>query len=147
MSDFPRRMSRGRSVARKCAMQALYQWQMSGQSAEEIVGQFITADELGGADKDYFNELVSQVIAAASELDGLIAVHIDRPIEQLDPVERAILLVGVYELRNRLDVPYRVIINEGIELTKRFGATDGHRYVNAVLDKAARALRAAEQGV
>ena len=126
-------------------MQALYQWQLTAQDATEIERQFSESDELDGSDREYFGELLQQCIARHATLDASIAEHADRPIEQLDPVEHAILLVGMYELQERLDVPYRVVINEGVELSKRFGATDGHRYVNAVLDRAARALRAAEQ--
>jgi N utilization substance protein B len=137
-------MTRGRSVARKCAMQALYQWQLGAQSVDEIVGQFASGEDLDGADKEYFEGLLRECIARHQELDALIVPYIDRPIEQLDPVEHAILLIGMYELQSRLDVPYRVVINEGVELSKRFGATDGHKYVNAVLDKAARALRTTE---
>jgi len=137
-------MTRGRSVARKCAMQALYQWQLGAQTADEIEQQFSSGEDLDGADKEYFSELLRECIAKHVELDALIVPHIDRPIEQLDPVEHAILLVGAFELSARLDVPYRVVINEGVELSKRFGATDGHKYVNAVLDKAARILRSAE---
>jgi len=143
VSGSTRAMTRGRSVARKCAMQALYQWQLGAQSADEIEAQFASGEDLDGADREYFGEVLRECIARHSELDALIVPHIDRPIVQLDPVERAILLVGMYELSARLDVPYRVVINEGVELSKRFGATDGHKYVNAVLDKAARALRTA----
>lgn len=143
MSASTRSMTRGRSVARKCAMQALYQWQLTAQSADEIYTQFIAGDDADGADKEYFGELLRECVAKHGELDALIAPHIDRPVEQLDPVERAILLLSMYELQSRLDVPFRVVINEGVELSKRFGATDGHKYVNAVLDKAARALRTA----
>lgn len=140
-----RQLARGRSLARRCAMQALYQWQLTAQEAGEIEKQFLGGEEIKGADVEYFSELLRQCIGKKEELDGLIAAHADRPIEQLDPVERAILWMGMYELRERLDVPYRVAINEGVELSKRFGATDGHRYVNALLDRAARSLRAAEQ--
>ncbi|MBC7984166.1 MAG: transcription antitermination factor NusB [Candidatus Obscuribacterales bacterium] len=139
-------MTRGRSVARKCAMQALYQWQLGAQAAEEIQQQFASSEDLDGADKDYFGELLRECIARHEALDSALTTFIDRPLEQLDPVEHAILLVGMYELQERIDVPYRVVINEGVALSKRFGATDGHRYVNAVLDKAARAIRTAEQG-
>jgi len=125
-------------------MQALYQWQIGAQAATEIEAQFASGEELDGADKEYFGELLRECVARHPDLDALIVPHIDRPVEQLDPVEHAILLVGIYELSARLDVPYRVVINEGVELSKRFGATDGHKYVNAVLDKAARALRTAE---
>jgi N utilization substance protein B len=127
-------------------MQVLYQWQLTRQSAEDLLQQYIGSDELAGADVEYFSELVRECIAQQAMLDAVIAEHADRPTEQLDLVEHAILLIGAYELCSRLDVPYRVVINEGVELSKRFGATDGHRYVNALLDKAGRARRSAEQG-
>jgi N utilization substance protein B len=139
-------MARGRSMARKCAMQALYQWQMTQHPIEELLQQYIGSEEIGGADVEYFTELVRECTARHETLDAALAQYADRPIAQLDPVEHAILLVGMYELSERLDVPYRVVINEAVELSKRFGATDGHRYINAVLDKAGRAKRVAEQG-
>ena len=139
-------MTRGRSIARKCAMQVLYQWQLTKQSVDELLLQHLGSDELAGADVEYFSELIRECIARHEALDGVIAEHADRPVEQLDLVEHAILYIGMYELCERLDVPYRVVINEAVDLTKRFGATDGHRYVNALLDKAAQAKRAAEQG-
>ncbi len=126
-------------------MQALYQWQLTGQTAAELRNQYATQDGFGDADEDYFRALLTGVTDSAAALDVTLASLIDRPVEQLDPVERAVLLIGLYELGERLDVPYRVVINEGVELTKRFGATDGHKFVNAVLDRAARSLRAAEQ--
>jgi transcription antitermination protein NusB len=141
-----RKMTRGRSIARKCAMQALYQWQLTDHSADALLAQYIGSDEMAGADVEYFSELVSQCTARREALDAAIAEHADRPLDQLDLVEHAILLIGVYELAERLDVPYRVAINEAVELSKRFGATDGHRYINAMLDKVANARRAAEQG-
>ncbi|CAN5361535.1 hypothetical protein BH24PSE2_BH24PSE2_03770 [soil metagenome] len=121
-------------------MQALYQWQLAGQSAAELCAQFDAAG-LGGADADYFRELVEGVIAGSAELDARIGQFADREVARLDPVERAILLLAVYELEHRPDVPHAVVINEAVELGKRFGATEGHRYVNALLDRAARALR------
>lgn len=143
-----RRAARGvraRSQARKLAMQALYQWQMTGQSAAEITRQFAEDEQVAGAEDEYFRELVNAVVASHEELDLLLAKHVDRPLTQLDPVEHAILLMGLYELERRLEVPYRVVINEAVELARRFGATDGHKYVNAVLDRAARDLRQAER--
>jgi len=136
---------RARSQARKLAMQALYQWQMTGQSAAEITRQFAEDEQVTGAEDEYFRELVNAVVAGHEELDLLLAKHVDRPLTQLDPVEHAILLMGLYELERRLEVPYRVVINEAVELARRFGATDGHKYVNAVLDRAARDLRQAER--
>jgi N utilization substance protein B len=126
-------------------MQSLYQWQLTQQSSDEIGAQFIGGEELKGGDVEYFSELLRECAQNRDVLDAALSEFLDRPAAQLDPVEHAILLVGMYELGNRLDVPYRVVINEGVELSKRFGATDGHRYVNAVLDKAARVKRAAEQ--
>jgi len=137
-------MTRGRSVARKCAMQVLYQWQLTQQATDDLLGQYIGRDELAGADVEYFSELVRECTARRDALDATIAEHADRPVAQLDLVEHAILLIGIYELSARLDVPYRVAINEAVQLSKRFGATDGHRYINALLDKAGRALRSEE---
>jgi N utilization substance protein B len=141
----PDRAGRARSLSRKLAMQALYQWQLTGQSAAELRNQYAEEEGFGDADGDYFRELLAGVTGGAAELDGQLGGLIDRPVAQLDPVERAVLLIGLYELAQRLDVPYRVVINEGVELAKRFGATEGHKFVNAVLDRAARQLRAAEQ--
>lgn len=138
--------SRGRSLARRLAMQALYQWQMTSQTPQEIAAQFRDSDESVGSDQEYFAELLQSVVARHADLDAAIAAHADRPVEQLDPVEHAILLIGLYELTQRPDVPYRVVINEAIELSKRFGATDGHKYINALLDRAAREHRVAERG-
>jgi N utilization substance protein B len=145
MGRRPDRAARTRSVARKLAMQALYQWQLTGQTAAELRNQYATEEGFGDADADYFRELLNGVTDGAAVLDAELSGLIDRPVGQLDPVERAVLLIGLYELGHRPDVPYRVVINEGVELAKRFGATDGHKFVNAVLDRAARSKRAAEQ--
>jgi len=142
----PARGSRARSVARKLAMQALYQWQLTGQLAADINLQFLDSDDVVGADREYFTELVKGCIGSADQLAAAMQPFLDRPLEQLDPVEKAILMIGLYELRSRVDVPYRVVINEAVDLCKRFGATDAHKYVNAVLDRAAVALRSAERG-
>ena len=139
------RGTRGRSIARKLAMQALYQWQLNASDAKDIVKQYRESDEAAGVDGEYFDALIVGCVDASEQLTGTIAGLIDRPIAQLDPVERAILMIGVFELQQRLDVPYRVVINEGVDLCKRFGATDAHKYVNAVLDRAAKLLRTAEQ--
>jgi transcription antitermination protein NusB len=141
----PLRGTRARSIARKLAMQALYQWQMNRLSATEIKQQFLGSEDAAGVDADHFSELVSAGIGQHEALTATLAPYLDRPLEQLDPVESAILLIGVYELQQRLDVPYRVVINEAVALCKRFGATDAHKYVNAVLDRAARDLRTAER--
>jgi N utilization substance protein B len=141
----PERAGRARSLSRKLAMQALYQWQLTGQTAAELRNQYASDEGFGDADAEYFRALIDGITDGAAALDATLGALIDRPVEQLDPVERAVLLIGLYELGQRLDVPYRVVINEGVELAKRFGATDGHKFVNAVLDRAARSLRAAEQ--
>jgi N utilization substance protein B len=145
MSKRRDRAGRARSLARKLAMQALYQWQMTGQSAAELRNQYATEEGYSDCDGEYFAELVNVITEGAPALDAELGLLIDRPVAQLDPVERAVLLIGLHELGQRLDVPYRVVINEGVELAKRFGATEGHKFVNAVLDRAARRLRAPEQ--
>ena len=141
------RSSRARSLSRKLAMQALYQWQLAGQSVAELRQQFATEEDYAAADEDYFSALVGGITGSSDALDERLQALVDRPLAQLDPVERAVLWIGVFELVQRPDVPYRVVINEGVELAKRFGATEGHKFVNAVLDRAARSLRAAEQAV
>ena len=141
-----RSITRGRSIARKLAMQALYQWQLTKQTAAEIKKQFLESEDSAGVDREYFAELLTGCIAKHEELNGVLAPFLDRPLEQLDPVEAAILMIGMFEFRERVDIPYRVVINEAVDLCKRFGATDAHKYVNAVLDRAARELRTAERG-
>lgn len=140
-----RRGTRARSIARKLAMQALYQWQLTDHTASDISRQFIESEEFKGADREYFEELVKGCIKEEAQINAAIGPFIDRPLEQLDPVETALLMIGMFELRSRIDVPYRVVINEAVDLAKRFGATDAHKYVNAVLDRAAKDIRAAER--
>ena len=139
------RGTRARSVARKLAMQALYQWQLNGQPVADITRQFLESDESAGVDREYFSELIQGCIDGRERIQLAIAPFIDRPLEQLDPVETAILMIGVFELSSRVDVPYRVVINEAVDLCKRFGATDAHKYINAVLDRASREFRSAER--
>ena len=139
------RGTRARSIARKLAMQALYQWQLTQQTAAEIKKQFLESEDSAGVDREHFEELVSGCISRHEELAAALKPFIDRPLDQLDPVEKAILMIGLFELQNRVDIPYRVVINEAVDLCKRFGATDAHKYVNAVLDRAARELRTAER--
>ena len=138
------RSSRSRSLARRLALQALYQWQITAQSSAELLNQFAQDEGYPEVDAEYFQELIRGVTAQGEALDATLAGLIDRPVAQLDPIEHAVLLIGVYELTQRLETPYRVVINEGVELAKKFGATDGHKFVNAVLDRAARELRAVE---
>jgi N utilization substance protein B len=134
-----------RSMARKLALQALYRWQLNAGPWQDLVQEFGEAEDMPRADKQYFRELVEGVWSAREALDTRLAEMMDRPPEQLDPVEHAALLIGMYELTSRPEVPYRVSINEAVGLTKRFGGTDGHKFVNAVLDRAARALRPNER--
>ena len=133
-----------RSWARRCAAQALYEWQISGQQPNQIAAQFLADEDLNKADHDYFQELVHQVPARVAEVDAALEPFLDRPLAQVDPVERAILWIGGYELIQRPELAYRIVINEAVELAKTFGAEQGHRYVNGILDKLARAVRPIE---
>ena len=144
IEPFKKHFTRGRSWARRLAMQALYQWQMTGQDPAAIYAQFQADQDLSKADPSYFEELVQQVPARVEAIDAAIIPFLDRPLPQIDPVELAILRLAGYELLQRLDVPYRVVINEAVELAKKFGAEQGHRFINGVLDKAARKLRPQE---
>jgi transcription antitermination protein NusB len=139
-----REYSGTRSVARKLALQALYRWQLNACPWQDLVQEFGEADDMPRADQEYFRALVEGVARERSALDARLAALSDREPQLLDPIERAILLIGLYELTARQEVPYRVAINEAVTLAKRFGATDGHKFVNAVLDRAARELRPAE---
>ncbi len=137
-------MSAKRSRARRLAMQALYQWQMTGQNVADIEAQFLAEQDMSGAEIPYFQELLHEVPARLNELDEALAPLLSRDLGRVDPVERAVLRIGAYELSARPDVPYRVVINEAVNLAKRFGAEQGHRFINGVLDKLARRLRQAE---
>jgi N utilization substance protein B len=130
-----------RSIARKLALQALYRWQLNEGPWQDLVQEFGDAQDMPKADREYFRELIEGVWRAREALDADLSSWSDRTPALLDPIEHAILLIGIYELRHRRDVPYRVAITEAVTLAKRFGATDGHKYVNAVLDRAARAIR------
>ncbi len=133
-----------RREARTLAMQALYSWHIAGQALNEIEAQFRVDNDFSSVDGAYFHEILHGVPRQKTEIDALFEPLLDRPLEEIDPVELSILRLSTYELRNRIDVPYRVVINEGIELAKVFGATDGHKFVNGVLDKLAPTLRADE---
>lgn len=137
-------MSRERSNARRRALQALYQWQLTGQNLADIETQFLQEEDMAKTDLDYFKELLHEIPKHITELEAHCLPHVTRPMDQVDPVERAALLIGLYELQYRLDVPYRVAINEAVELAKSFGAEQGHKFVNGLLDKVAKQLRAAE---
>ena len=133
-----------RSRARRRALQALYAWQLSHSPVDKVIDQFQAEQDMEVADLEYFEALVRGVVQHANELDGVLAKYIDRDMAQVDPIERAVLRIAGFELAHRLDVPYRVVINEAIETTKRFGAEHGHTYVNGVLDRAAADWRAQE---
>jgi N utilization substance protein B len=126
-------------------LQALYQWQISGGELHDIEAQF-RAEFSGKTDWKYFHEAFSSIPGQIEELDNVLQPRLDRRISTLDPVEKAILWIGAFELQRRIDIPYRVVINECVELAKSFGATDSHKYVNGVLDKLVRDLRPEEAG-
>lgn len=133
-----------RSKARRLAMQAVYQWQMTEQGVADVVAQFLADQDNQGADAEYFEALVRGVLHDPARLDALLSPTLARPLHEVDPVESAVLRVAAYELKERLDVPYRVVLNEAVTLAKKFGAEQGHTFVNAALDKLARELRAVE---
>jgi N utilization substance protein B len=136
--------SGARTVARKLALQALYRWQLNACPWQELVTEFGEAADMNRADSEYFRTLVEGVWRAREALETHLAAFADRETRFLDPIEHAILLIGLFELTARPEVPYRVAINEAVGLAKRFGATDGYKFVNAVLDRAARELRPTE---
>ncbi len=137
-------MSQTRHKARRLATQALYSWQMAGRNLADIEAEYRQDHDMSKVDGEYFHELLHQVPAHLDELDAQLAPLLDRGIETVDGVERAILRLGCYELAHRLDVPYRVVINESVKLAKTFGADQSHKYINGILDGLAKKLRAVE---
>lgn len=133
-----------RRKARTLVLQALYQWHMTQAGINQIEAEFAADNDMAKVDVTYFRELLRGIPAKRTELDNLFAPLLDRPVSDVDPIELALLRMGAYELANRIDVPYRVVINEAVELAKKFGGTDGHKYVNGILDKLAPRLRQAE---
>ncbi|ODC04280.1 N utilization substance protein B [Terasakiispira papahanaumokuakeensis] len=146
-----------RSAARQLTLQALYQWQISGNTMADIEAQLRAAmpddnlephedivEVVRQADHAYFHELAHGIVRYRQEMDEAFSGYLDRELDDLDPIEISILRLGSYEMIKRLDVPYRVVINEAVELAKRFGGTDSHKYVNGVLDKLAKTKRATE---
>lgn len=133
-----------RRKARRFAVQALYQWHMGGDALSNIEAQFRVDNDMKKVDGDYFHELLHEVPSHLTELDELVTPFLDREMNQLDPVELAIFRIATYELKFRIDVPYKVVINEAIELAKTFGATESHKYLNGVLDKLAARVRLVE---
>ncbi len=133
-----------RRKAREFALQGLYEWLIGGADAGVVDAHVREQEGFAKCDAAHFDVLLHGCIREAGQLDALLAVHLDRKTEQLSPVEHGVLLIGAYELRHCLDIPYKVAINEAVELAKSFGGTDGHKYVNGVLDQAAPVLRSAE---
>ena len=137
-----------RGLARRLTVQALYQWLVNETSPETMLKQFREQPEgLGRADSDYFTELLKGVVDQAPDLTMMLVPHLDRPLNQLDPVEHAVLLLAAYELRYKLEVPWKVVVNEAVNLAKVFGAEEGYKFVNGVLDKLARDARGVEIGL
>jgi N utilization substance protein B len=134
----------GRRRAREFALQGLYEWLVSGAEAAVVDAHMREQEDFGKADRTHFDALLYGCIEQAAALDAVLARHVDRKTSLLSPVEHAVLMIGAYELMHCLEIPYRVAINEAVELAKAFGGTDGHKYVNGVLDKAAGDLRPAE---
>lgn len=138
--------SGARTRARELVLQALYQKQIAGHDHGELVRQFKQQKAYQRVDQAYFDEALHAICHRQPELEATITELIDRPLSQLDPVEFGILLIGVFELQQRPDIPFRVIINEGVNLAKRFASVDGHKYINACLDNASHRLRESETG-
>jgi len=137
-------MSKKRSKSREFAVQAIYQWQVSGNEIKDIISQFQQEKNQKYYEVDYFEDLLRGVLTNLTVLDGHLTPLIDRNIEQVDLVERAILRIATYEMTSHLEIPYRVVINEAVELAKLFGADQGHKYVNGVIDKLAHKVRTTE---
>ena len=138
----PAKSQRRRS--RELALQGLYEWLLSGSAVAAIDAHMREHDGFDKCDSAHFEALLHGCVAEAAEIDAVLARHVDRKTTELSPVEHGVLLIGVYELKHCVEIPYRVVINEAVELAKSFGGTDGHKYVNGVLDKAAAELRAVE---
>lgn len=137
-------MRSAKTKARECVVQALYQWQVSGASLSNIEQNFLQKGRLEGSHKNFFAELFHGVPQQLNAIDEALAEFTDRPVEKIDPVERAILRLGVYELSNHLGTPYKVVINEGVDLAKCFGAEGSYKYINSILDKVSKKIRAVE---
>ncbi|MDX1736275.1 MAG: transcription antitermination factor NusB [Halioglobus sp.] len=133
-----------RRKARHYGMQALYQWYMAQAPLADIEAEFLEDYDFAHVDTEYFHDLLHSVPARVEALDAAMAPYLDRPLSELDPIEHTLLRIGLYELTGRVDVPFKVVINEAVALAKKFGATDSHKFVNGVLDRAARDLRKVE---
>lgn len=133
-----------RRRARVMALQALYQRHMAKAAVSQIEAEFRVDNDMSNVDLPYFQDLLRGVDRHQSELDQVLQPYLDRPIHEVDPIELCILRLGAYELKHRIDVPYKVVLNETIELAKRFGGTEGHKYVNGILDKLSQRIRIVE---
>ena len=133
-----------RRRSRELALQGLYQWLLAGEDAGAIEAHMREQEGFGQADAAHFDALLHGCVGEAAALDAVLAKHVDRKTTELSPIEHGVLMIGAYELKHCIDIPYRVAINEAVELAKSFGGTDGHKYVNGVLDKAAAELRPVE---
>ena len=140
----PNALAAQRRKARHFGLQALYQWTLSGASAADIEAEFRIDNDFQHTDGEYFSAVLKGVVADVDAIEALFSPALDRKLEELDPIERNLLRLGTFELRDRIDVPYKVVINEAVALAKKFGATDSHRYINGVLDEVARDLRTVE---
>lgn len=140
----PNRLGAERRKARHYAMQALYQWYMAQAALADIEAEFLADYDFSHVDKAYFQALLHGVPAHLDELDNSLLPLLDRALKDLDPIEHTLLRMGQFELKHRVDVPFKVVINEAVALAKKFGATDSHKYINGVLDKSARQLRKPE---
>lgn len=143
VSENPKKKLSERQKARRMVLQALYQWQLAQAPVSDIQAEF-RSYYLGKIDWKYFNEVFPAIPPRVQELDAVMLPLLDRKPDALDPIELSLLRFGIYELVHRIDVPYKVVINESVELARVFGATDGHKYINGILDKAARQIRTLE---
>ena len=145
ITDTPKKINpRARTLARQRTLQGLYQCRVGSHSPTVVEEQFMESQDMKGVDLDYFKNLLHTIVARSTELDEQLAHWLDRAIEQLDPIEHSILQIGLYELQQP-NMPWRVVINESINLAKKYGATDSHKYINGILDKAAQTLQLREK--
>lgn len=143
-SDSLKSFAKGRKKARRLSMQALYSWHLSNNELKDIEDHTLLEHAEDHFDRDYFKELLYQVPSHLLDIEKALTPHLSRPILELDPIELSVLQIATFELLKRPDIPYKVVINEALELVKMFGATESHKFVNGVLDKVARDLRQSE---
>ncbi len=144
MSTIPHGLAKARGKARRLAMQAIYQWQMTADNCDEIAKQYVDDTDMKDIDAEYYHELFKGVVTSVNTIDELLEKHMARTTESVDPVERAIIRLAAYEFINRLDVPYKVVLNEAVMLAKKFCAENSPAFINGVLDKVAHDVRSIE---